>query len=268
MTQTPLSRRNLMALAGAGAAATALAGCTAGSNSSGNESIEDDNFGDDPHGTAMGRTGFNPKFMAVVHLTSPSNWGINSNDAHFEFIQPNYDKAARTAWASEILLNKISNKLPRFRDAPRGSRFQVYDRTPTAPKPDYADEVEFARFGFGQPHDIYVFFEHQPGELSFDPSRLLGFSRLLLSGKNANKNKAFDDAEIVTDPAVLGRLVGLGTLIRLNNYCTIEDDKGYHQLPFGDVKSQNYKLNLYYKTRSGIAMAIDPDTGNGVGHEP
>lgn len=269
MKDTELSRRNLIALTGAGVAATALAGCTAATTSQGPEADGGDNFGDDPHGAAaVEQVPFNPKFTSVVHITSSGEWGINSNDAHFEFVQTSYDKAARTAWACEIMLNKITSRLPRFRDAPRGSKFQVFDRTPSSPTPDYADEVEFARFGFGQPHDVYVFFEHEPGALSFDPNRLLGFSRMLLVGKKADKNKAFDDAEIVTDATVLGRLASLGTLIRLNNYCTIEDGARYHQLPYGNIKSQTYKLNLFYKSKSGIAMAIDPDTGNGTGSEP
>ncbi len=271
MTDIEFSRRGVFALTGAGVAAAAVSACTNENVAVASSDPETDNFGEDPNGSAVAeRAPFNPKFMSLVHLTSAGAWGISSNDAHFEFVQETYDKAARTKRASEIFANKINQGWSRFRDAPRGSPFQVYDRTPKAPTPDYADELEFARFWFGQPHDVYIFFEHAPGELTVDTSgkRLLSFSRELLSGKKANKNYAFFDAEIVTDKADLGGLAGLGTLIRFNNLCTVKDDTGYHQLPYGNVKSQEYKLDIVYKTKTGIVMAIDPDAGNGEGHEP
>jgi hypothetical protein len=269
MTDIELSRRSIFAMAGAGVAAAALTGC-AGSGTKGDSSAEEtDNYGEDPNGAkTLDRGKYNPVLMAVVHITSAGPWAISSNHAHFDFAQPDYDPAARTAHAGKILLNKLGGKLARFRDAPRGSPYQVFDRAPQAPVPDFADYLEFANFGFGEPHDIYFFIEHAPGELSFDPKRLLGFSRMLLSGKKGNKNQAFDNAEIVAGDALPAELARLGTLIRLDNFCTVKDDTGYHQLPYGDVKSQSYKLNLYYKSRSGIAMAIDPDTGNGYGNGP
>jgi hypothetical protein len=269
MTDIELSRRNLIGMTSAGVAAAALAGCSATGPQPESAVDQVDNFGDDPNGaSALDRGPYNPEFMALVHITSASQWAINSNHAHFEFVQKTYDAAERTGRACKILLNKITGKLPRFRDAKPGSEFQAYDRNRGAGTPDYADYVEFANFGFGEPHDIYFFFEHAEGELSFDPKRLTGFSRTLLSGKKGDRNQAFYYAEIVGDAAVLGDLARLGTLIRLDNYCGIRDASGYHRLPFGDIKSQIYKLNIYYKARSGIAMAIDPDTGNGYGNGP
>jgi hypothetical protein len=268
MKEIEFSRRNMIALAGTGIAAAALSGCGEKSSSE-VATLAVDNFGDDPHAkSAPERVPFNPEFMSLVHLTSDGNWAISSNDAHFKFVQESYDPAARTKWASEIFVNKIKNGWQRFREAPRGSRFEVFDRTPAAPTPDYADALEFAKFGFGSPHDIYIFFEHGAGELSLDPARLIDFSRTLLTGKPANPNHAFADTELVTDRNLLGDLADLGSLIRLNNQCTLKDGGSYHRLPYGKVTSQEYKLNIYYKTKSGIAMAIDPDTGNGAGNEP
>jgi TAT (twin-arginine translocation) pathway signal sequence len=266
MTEIEFSRRNLMAMTGVGVAAAAVAGCTPKSGAGGT-TIDD--AGDDPHASqAEGREPFNPKYMGLVHLTSAGAWGISSNDAHFEFVQEKYDKDARIKWASEIYANKIAKRLKRFRDEPRGSRFQVYDRTPEAPTPDFADELEFAKFGFRHPHDVYIFFEHAPGEITVDgkDKRLLDFGTKLLTGKKADVNHAFTDAEEITDPALLGALAGQGTLIRFNNHCTIKDEKGYHQLPYGDIQSQTYKLDILYRSKSGIAMAVDPDTGNGMGN--
>lgn len=265
MKEIEFSRRHMIALAGTGVAAAALSGCSEKGSSevamSGN-----DNFGDDPHAKIAADQGpFNPEFMSLVHLTSSGTWAISSNDAHFKFVQTSYDPAARTKWASEIFVNKIKNGWNRFREAPRGSRFEVFDRTPTAPTPDYADALEFAKFGFGSPHDIYIFFEHGAGELSLDPARLISFSRTLLVGKPANPNHAFADTELVTDRSLLGDLADLGSLIRLNNHFTVKDGGSYHRLPHGKVTSQDYKLNIFFKTKTGIAMAIDPDTGNGVG---
>jgi hypothetical protein len=268
MTDFEFSRRNMIGLAGVGVAAAALTGCTA-KDASGGASAGDP--GDDPHGAmAEVRGPFNPRFMGLVHLTSAGAWGISSNDAHFEFAQDNYDKDARIKWACEIYANKIAKRLKRFSDEPRGSRFQVYDRTPDAPVPDFADELEFADFGFGQPHDVYVFFEHAPGEITVDGKnkRLLDFGTKLLSGKKADANHAIFDTEEIADPALLGALAGKGTLIRFNNHCTIKDSKGYHQLPHGNITSQTYKLDILYVAKSGIAMAIDPDTGNGHSWRP
>lgn len=274
MKEIEFSRRNMIALTGAGLAAATVAACSdpGGSSVGGGENEAGfDNHGDDPNGaSATERVPFNPKFMSLVHLTSGGAWGVSSNDAHFEFVQPSYDKAGRTKHACAIFANKIKQGWRRFSEAPRGSPFQVYDRTPDAPRPDFADELEFVRFGFGQQHDVYVFFEHAPGEISVDSigKRLLSFSGHLLDGKKADPNHAFFDAEVISDLALLGDLAGLGTLIRFNNLCTVKDDKGYHSLPYGDIKSQEYKLNIFYKAKSGIAMAIDPDTGNGHGNEP
>jgi TAT (twin-arginine translocation) pathway signal sequence len=271
MKDVEFSRRNMIALAGAGAAATALAGCTAPNTSTATETGEGDDFGDDPHGSITEqRVQFNPKFMGLVHLTSNGTWAISSNDAHFGFVQETYDKNARIKWACEIYSNKIAKGLKRFSDEPRGSRFQVIDKTPDAPTPDFADYLDFSKFGFGAPHDVYVFFEHAPGEITVDGEnkRLLGFGGKLLSGKKADTNHAFFDAEVIAEAALLGGLAGKGTLIRFNNYCTVKDDKGYHELPYGDVENQTYKLDIFYKTQSGIAMAIDPDTGNGIGNGP
>jgi hypothetical protein len=258
----------MMAAAGVGLAGAALAGCQ---QKAGDSGPGHGGTGDDPHGAMVGAmASFAPEFMGLVHLTSDGSWGISSNDAHFKFVQPSYDKDARIKWACEIYANKIAKGLKRFSDEPRGSRFQVFDRTPDAPNPDFADELEFARFGFGSPHDVYMFFEHAPGEITVDGKnkRLIGFGDTLLSGKKADPNHAFDGAEEITDTALLGALAGKGTLIRFNNHCTVKDAKGYHKLPYGNIQSQTYKLDILYKTKSGIVMAIDPDTGNGMGNEP
>jgi hypothetical protein len=268
MKNIQFSRRKMIALSGAGLAAASLSGCDDKTISSSGEPAGD-NFGDDPHAKiADDRAPFNPEFMSLVHLTADGNWAISSNDAHFKFVQPSYDKAERTKWACEIFTNKIKNGWSRFREAPRGSRFAVYDRKPDAPEADFADELEFKRFGFGSPHDIYIFFEHADGELTLDPARLIDFSRTLLTGKPANPNHAFSDVEIVADRNLLGDLAGLGSLVRLNNRFTVKDNGGYHRLPHGNITAQEYKLNIFYKAKSGIAMAIDPDTGNSMGHTP
>jgi hypothetical protein len=268
MKEIEISRRNMIALAGTGVAAAALSSCTK-TNGSDREDPASENFGDDPQAkSGADQVPFNPEFMSLVHLTSDGSWAISSNDAHFKFTQASYDPAARTKRASEIFLNKIKNGWQRFREAPRGSPFEVYDRTPSAPTPDYADELQFAKFGFGSPHDIYILFEHAPGEISLNPARLIEFSRTLLVGKPANQNFAFSDTELVTDRKLLGDLADLGSLIRLNNNYTIKEGGKFQRLPFGNVTSQEYKLNIFYKTKSGIAMAVDPDTGNGQGHEP
>jgi hypothetical protein len=266
MKDIEVSRRNLIALTGAGVAAAALSSCTEKEE---NAITGSENFGDDPHAKlAEAELPFNPEYMSLVHLTSDGSWGISSNDAHFQFVQSAYDQAARTKWASEIFVNKIKNGWTRFRDAPRGSRFAVYDRTPNAPTPDFADELEFANFGFGSPHDIYIFFEHAAGAITLDPGRLIDFSRKLLTGKPADPNHAFSSTELITDRALLGDLADLGSLIRLDNNFTIKDGGGYHRLPHGNIKSQTYKLDIYFKAKSGVAMAVDPDTGNGTSQKP
>ncbi len=269
MKNIEFSRRNMIAMTGAGVAAATLTACTDKEASTGSSLAGD--TGDDPHGSITDeRAQFNPKLMGLVHLTSDGAWGISSNDAHFTFAQETYDKNARIKWACEIYANKIAKGLKRFSDEPRGSRFQVFDKTPDAPKPDFADYLDFSRFGFGAPHDVYVFFEHAPGEITVEgeKKRLLGFGGKLLSGKKADANHAFFDAEVISDAGLLGGLAGKGTLIRFNNYCTVKDDKGYHELPHGGIENQTYKLDIFYKTKSGIAMAVDPDTGNGIGSSP
>jgi hypothetical protein len=230
-----------------------------------------DNYGANPNGPMPDPSvPFNPGYMALIHMTSAGPWEIRSNHAHFAFSQTSYDKPARIARASAIFANKLGKTHKRFRDEPRGSHFQVYDIEPGLPVPQFADQLEFANFYFGHQHDLYIFYEHKPGELKFDTitNRLVTFSQFHGSGEKADENHAFFNAELITDPALLGKLKGRGSLIRLENHFTVKDGTSYFLLPHGATDSQHYKMNLIYVAGSGIVMAIDPDIGNGGGRRP
>jgi hypothetical protein len=290
-----VSRRDAIALAGVGAAGLALAGCSAGAGSGGPQlSVQEvsdrvsafiterglDNHGDNPNEPPASPIAFTPQFMAIIHIKSDGPWSISSNHAHFSYAEQ--DTTRRTEHARDILLQKLSGPNGRFRDPRNHARFPVHNRKPpTDPQPDLADELDFSTFQFGSQHDIYVFYEHGPNEISFDDknNRYLTFSKFFKDGTAANRNHAFFNAERITEPQVLGELKGKGSLIRLENHMTYKlpidplatepaQGEQYKEIPIGTQNHHRYKMNLIYITRSGLVMMIDPDTGNGVGYDP
>lgn len=293
-----VSRRNAIALAGVGVAGLALAGCSKGSGGGDpvltEREVSDrvstfiadrglDNHGDNPNEAPVSQpqpTVFQPQFMVLIHIKSDGAWAISANHAHFNYTA-SYDKVDRTKRARDIFLNKLTKGHGRFKQEPRQSNFQVYDRRPTASAADFADELDFTLFQFGSQHDIYVFYEHNQNAISFDDTnrRYLTFSKFFKDGSPANRNHAFFNAERITDVSTLGGLNGKGSLIRLENHMTYKEPVDptatqptpgalYRPIPMGTQNHQRYKMNLIYVTRSGLVMMIDPDTGNGVGYDP
>jgi hypothetical protein len=284
-----VSRRNALVMAGTGAAGLALAACNkegAGgatrpelgakktsalvSEFLAEQGLE--NHGDVASAPPPGPVpAYKPNFMQLIHLKSNGPWELTSNHAHFEFVQPTYDKAARIKRATQIFANKVQKGHSRFKAEPRGSNFQVHDRQPNDPTPDFADSMNFAEFNFGQQHDMYIFFEHKPNEISFDTANknFVIFSSKFLNGTATDENRAFFNAELITDPATLGPLNGKGSLMRMDNFYTAKPGSSYIPIaPSGPVKSQVYKMNFVYVTSTGIVMLVDPDTGNGIGSGP
>jgi hypothetical protein len=293
-----VSRRDAIALAGAGAAGLALAGCSAGTGSGGPQlSAQDvsdrvsafiaarglDNHGDNPNEPPIPQTSpiaFSPQFMVIIHIWSDGPWSISSNHAHFSYAEQ--DPIRRTEHARDIMLHKLNGPKGRFRDPRNHAQYPVHNRKPpTDPQPDLVDELDFSTFQFGSQHDIYVFYEHGLKEISFDDknNRYLTFSKFFKDGTTANRNHAFFNAKHITDAAVLGGLNGKGSLIRLENHMTYKEPmdplatepaKGaqYERIPKGAQYHHRYKMNLIYLAQSGMVMMIDPDTGNGVGYDP
>lgn len=289
MTDIELNRRNLIAAAGLAAAGTALAGCDLIGGSEPKvaaispkevagllgEFVQDrgiNNYGHNPNDAPIGPTvPFNPQYMAVIHMTSRGPWAINSNLAHFAFADQ--DKSKRIDHAGAILLNKLTKNHKRFRDAGRGNAFSPFDRRPGDARPEFADFLEFAEFDFLHQHDLYVFYEHKPGEVLFDPNQLVTFSQYQFGGAQADENHAFFNAEVI-DPAQTGQLAGKGSLIRLENHYTVWNGSQYELIgPEGQVLGaaldKSYKMNLIYVAgSSGLPVLIDPDPGNGMGGTP
>lgn len=296
MTEIELSRRNLIAASGVGLAGTALAGCDSVARLSGArcgnegfvplsaEAISDrirgyvrergiNNWGDDPNKPPPNefdqvKLPFKPEYMLLIHIASGGAWQISSNHAHFAFADQDPD--GRIAHASDIFVNKLRRQHKRFKAEGRGKPYSVHDRAPTMPVADFADEIDFDNLNFRSPHDIYVFYEHKPNEVRLDTisNQLVTFSQFHSSGIEADENRAFFNARLVTDTKLLGGLDGKGSLIRLENHYTVWNGSGYDRLDYNPADPQHYKMNLLYVAATGIVMAIDPDDGNGVGSGP
>lgn len=280
-----ISRRGALAIAGVGAAGLALAGCKKTGDGGGASTAVDpkrdstlvadflaeqglDNYGDNANGPPpVSGLAYNPAYMMLIHLKSGGPWEITSNHAHFAFAQPTYNPAARAKRACEIFANKVTKNHGRFKDEPRGSNFQVVDRKPANPTPEFADGMSFSDFNFGHQHDIYIFFEHKPGDVRFDTANknFVIFSEHFGNGTKTDPNNAFFNASLVTDPNLLGALNGKGSVLRLDNYFTVKSGANY--VPIGST-TQIYKMNFVYIARSDIVMLVDPDTGNGQGYDP
>lgn len=210
------------------------------------------NHGDNPNAPASGGN-YDPQYVAVVHLRS-DGWNVSAIHAHFA--ATGLDAAARVDLASRLMLGKLQD----------GAQSFVYKGAPELPyvmkDGQYAQYLNFEKFPFGSQQDIYFFFEHAPGDLSFPQGDIATISRQFRNGKSADANHAFYATRDVTSQ-LPPELSALGSMVLMENHFT---KKGNVKI---DKKTESftYKICLNYISGSGIPMVIDPD-GNNNDNDP
>lgn len=211
------------------------------------------NSGDNPNGPAPAGP-YDPAYIAVAHMVS-TGWNVSAIHAHFS--ADGLDEAGRLGLAAQLMEAKLAN------------HERVFDY-PGAPQQPYVNSEgqicqyeNFENFRFNSQHDLFFFFEHAPGEITFKQGDLVEFGSSFRDGNPAAPNFAFFAAEDVTG-SVPDPLRGAGTLVRLENHFRKQGNAPIDP----KIDRITYKLCLVYTAGSGIAMIIDPDTGNGGGHNP
>jgi hypothetical protein len=275
-----VSRRNFVALAGAG---VALAACgkdeDAASGNAACVTVEDDTvpgaansdykflgypaipYGDDPHDRPA--YNFTPKFISILHVTDDGPWGYDINHAHFE-IDENTDEAGRLSAAITRLQKKILA-------LPRKKRFG--DITDQSLKPyvkkrynvgEVCDYTKLEKIEYNSQNELFIFIESK--KIALENGKLISFSNGLSDGTKAEENHSFYWATLVPQ-AELGAIKNKGQMIRLRNYCRAAD--GTEQTDKPELK---HSLNIHFgatlKGGGFVPMVIDPNTGNGSGNEP
>jgi hypothetical protein len=210
------------------------------------------NHGDNPNGPAPGGT-YDPQFLVVVHLQA-DGWNVHGIHAHFA--APSSNPAGRIALAASLIEAKLKGGHATF-DYPGAPQLPY-----RLPDGSLAQHEDFKHFAFGSQHDIYVFFEHEAGQLSFVTGDIAEFSRYFRNGNQADGNYAFYDANEVTSQ-IPTDLAQLGSMIQIENHFSKRGSQ-----PIGKQEKFTYKLCLNYLAASGIPMVIDPQPINGGDNQP
>jgi hypothetical protein len=268
-----LSRRDLVALAGAG---IVLSGCVP-CKSDGVQITSVDDWGENPQdGHPVGGlqhypSDFKPNYIALLYLGLGSNWQVRVN--HASYWMPGKGPDDRRDKAIAVFKALISGP-PQHRFGDRGMQIQhqSFQR-----KDHSLDGVTFDTFRFASATEIFIFI-HQadlvPGPttqttITLDPRTLLSFgSRLQKKDAHGNplpaaRNYSFFNAAVVNGDADLNKL---GGIIRVENWMTEE---------LGDpitAPDISYSMNIHFTIPGNngrqFPMVFDPDTGNGTGNEP
>lgn len=253
-----LSRRNLMLLAGAGAT---LAACKARGSGPGDQLM----FGRWPtHGkptkpgpkydTGASGPDFRPNWITLVHIDFPPSDMLTVNHACYYFPK---DEGERLRRAIHLFGLKRPAMGPKKRFAALEGNDKPYKRFN-----QWWDFDDFNKFGFASQHEIFFFFDSP--HVTLDDDWLISFSPASDKGKPRDHNYSFFNTTSV--PAVLhGGGTSVGSIVRVRNYFT--DPSGRSIDPDDTQKLQTYSMNLHFRYKN-IPMILDPDTGNGTGHEP
>jgi hypothetical protein len=282
MSETGISRRNMLAVAGAGLVVAACDGKPEGeAKSSGpiKYTGRPGPFGFEPHSaddeklvsSALGK--FSPSYVTVVQVFSDGAWAFSANHAAIVAEPDNTEAQALR------ILRKADRPAPpgfrrKFRDFGPGSaamdKEQFYRRAQHPPTGSY-DLDDFQSFGFASQHEIFVYFASRRATLQ--PDNLISFFPMLNDGTAADPNDSFFAREI-QNPAGLN-----GTLIAIRNYfakAEWNEDGTVKSIVRRNPASDKatHALNLHFTlpaARPGLPpmpMIIDPTTGNGMGSEP
>lgn len=199
---------------------------------------------------------FKPNHISIVYVDFISPWMIEINHASWRYSST--DPARRREKAVQIL--KLRTAGTRFKNL--AAPHIPYRRVDN----NKFETESFDKFGFATQSEIFIYFNHPDVELSqYWPITFTPFSDL---GYEREPNYSFFNAAVVP----FNELDGLsGRMMRVRNYVV---DENYDEIKANNANGNynaTYAMNLHFSmpgTTEHVAMVIDPDTGNGVGHEP
>lgn len=201
---------------------------------------------------------FRAPYICVIHINFSEPWKIWINYASFK-MNGKYGDDDRLGKAKEVLRERFDTTT-----ADRPARFSELRRHPTH---NGSDKLDFRRFGFKSKHELFFFFESTDIELT--DKMLVVFTRMsnLHPEIPNDENLSFINAEIVPEEE-MEELHAKGRMFRMRNY--MRDENG--DIDWTKGHSRDYSMNIHFKIKAGtnawVPMVIDPDTGNGTGHEP
>lgn len=262
-----LSRRDLVAFAGAGLALSAYklsegkALAAPRDNARPANPLQPYPAPCEPHGydaNTEPNGGFFPyilraPYICVIHINFLAPWKIWINYASFS-MNGVYTDEARLAKAKKVLLERLDpdNPVTRFSKLRFNRPYNGRDR------------IDFTKFGFRKKHELFFFFENP--NISLDKNWLAVFTKLSNQHPTAynDENYSFIYARIVSEIDLGPELYSRGRMFRMRNYA--QDEHG------NPATAEEYSMNIHFKIPCGgnewVPMVIDPDTGNGAGHEP
>lgn len=189
-----------------------------------------------PHGAAAG--GFDPQHVCLAYIGFGPT-GIAARHAYFP-IPPDLQAFGAAEFAAVASTGDWA----------------------TAP---LRQEVNFENFTFGSQHLIVFYVDPAAAPARFDPANLVQFAEFSARGQARSRNNCFLNAEIRSWP-------GMEALV-LENWFV--DDNGHSIAPPLELY---YTMNVHLLMRCAILgggngehdlpIILDPDTGNGEGHEP
>ena len=273
MTEDGISRRNMIVLAGAGAALAACSSTGEGGRDDAGVLGRPGPWGLDPNvrnwpaGLPQGLPEFRPNYITVLIISSPAPWKLTANYASFE--TTGMDEAAREARALAILRFIAPNAQARkpLRDT-ASQPWQVYKRK----GPRHKDQIDVASFdglGSNQAAELFIWLDIPNAALGGD--YWLSFTPQTAAGAPAARNDSFFARALAT--AVHGRPV----LAVRNSFTSYDEQTRTFTPRVSGSAAAIYAMNLHFQLPDGSAgggglepfpIVIDPDTGNGIGFEP
>lgn len=277
-----LSRRDLMVLAGSG---LAVSGCTlqvvpkTGSRGSLDDAKRRypydvksacENYGMEANTPASGGNfpvDFRAPYICIIHISLSDGWKIWVNWASFD-MEGDFSPVGRLEKAKEVLAERfLPNPTPAPPPPPPPpTRFSELTKNPPWHQ---LDHLGFKNFGFANQHELFFFFDNTGVVL--DDRLLVVFTErpLLDSSTQIHKNYSFIEAKSVNESEMGTDLYAKGRMFRMRNYVQFE---GGGPILAGSGHHQTYSMNIHFKVAAGtnewLPMTIDPETGNGAGHEP
>jgi hypothetical protein len=270
-----LSRRELIALAGAGVAAGSsplVAAPGAALTVPAEKAGFDDNHGSDPQGgpTYPGPISYNPAFAAIAIIDFVHPWTIDVHHASFPLHpQPGDDpenyRLDLAVKAISWVTGSNERKLGHLKNNQLGSQDLIpHERKKSLYKGRH-HVPSFEGFKFFSQNEIFIFLRNP--DIIIDDRRLIRVTKYSADVPGPmDLNFSLFRARSVPG---LGPLGNHGKLIRIENH--VRDATGA-----ASGNETKYSMNIHFKMRvkpegaekNYVPMVLDPDTGNGTGNEP
>jgi hypothetical protein len=279
-----LSRRELVAVIGAGMAVSA---CTAKDDGAGRngthkrDPLNKDTCGneglnphDKPPAGSMNPSTFKTDYIAILCIELGDNWSMTINHGNFSLGANEKDDPGREKKALVTLSESWKDEAK-----PRKQFKENNSHNPRNRKDGSVDDhSNFEKFRFNQPIElfIYIYQRNIGGSKSILPDgRLLSFGPYMqqLNGNNvpfeATDNCSYFRARLV-NLSDYKKLDKHGFMFRVENWSRKADGTMVGTAEV--LHSMNIHFSIPLKDLDGneirMPMVFDPDTGNGTGNEP